>query len=380
MKKVISFILGLLILTSLACSFNFSTADIKSAKISRDAAGAETTTVFSPDDVFYCIVELANALDNTPVKAAWTAVQVADMDPNLPIGEAEQNSAGEAITFDLTNDKLWPAGQYKVDLYLNGKLEQTLEFAVEEAAAAHPPAATPTLQPTATPEAVIEPTATLEPRVVAENSSGDSLVIDEVVEIEPVSAETYETLLFKESPYIHPSGAFTFSLHESFKGIAGDKTSVSFGDDRSVVSAAFTPVEIVFSDKEMELFIEVFLNRFMDAFATDYQVVEQTVQPDGSIYVPVTFTSATLGDGQADFFFEQRDTVVFVLSFVSTTYEEMVPTWQKIIDSYSVNAKAAQAASQPAAAPTPVAPTPTPAPSNIGLAPQGGPLAGLYCQ
>jgi hypothetical protein len=34
------------------------------------------------------------------------------------------------IYFRLTNDEGWQAGQYKVELYLNGTLAQTKEFSV----------------------------------------------------------------------------------------------------------------------------------------------------------------------------------------------------------------------------------------------------------
>jgi len=35
------------------------------------------------------------------------------------------------VTFDLSNGMLWPAGSYKVDLYLDGALSKTVEFQVQ---------------------------------------------------------------------------------------------------------------------------------------------------------------------------------------------------------------------------------------------------------
>ena len=120
--------LGLAVLTG-ACSI--STAHIKSAKLTTDKAGTQETAVFAADQVFYCIVQLANAPDDTKVKADWTAVSVEGAAPNTKIDAVEKTVGDSTITFDLTNNKPWPKGSYKVDLYLNDKLDRTLEFQVK---------------------------------------------------------------------------------------------------------------------------------------------------------------------------------------------------------------------------------------------------------
>ncbi|HFQ94300.1 MAG TPA: hypothetical protein ENK32_09840, partial [Anaerolineae bacterium] len=55
-------------------SISFSTANIKNATLANDEAGANATTSFAPEDTFYLLVDLANAPDDTTVKAVWTAV------------------------------------------------------------------------------------------------------------------------------------------------------------------------------------------------------------------------------------------------------------------------------------------------------------------
>ena len=77
----------------------------------------------------------------------------------------------------------------------------------------------------------------------------------------------------------------------------------------------------------------------------------------------VSYKSAQNGNGDADFFFEQRDTVIFILYFVTTAYTEMQPTWDEIIQSYSVDAEAALAAAPAPADDTQAAPT-APRPSQ----------------
>jgi hypothetical protein len=123
--------LAALLLSVLACSFNVSTANIQEAVMARDYDGNDPTTVFDQDDTFYCIVDLANAPDDTTIKASWTAVEVEGVDPNTFIDEAVLSTGDSKVHFDLSNNGLWPVGKYKVDLYLNDELERTLEFSVQ---------------------------------------------------------------------------------------------------------------------------------------------------------------------------------------------------------------------------------------------------------
>ncbi|HLF36724.1 MAG TPA: hypothetical protein VI520_02195, partial [Anaerolineales bacterium] len=107
--------LSAIILAVLACGGSFSTANIKSAWLSADSSGTPETTQFTQDQqTIYCIVELRSAPDDTIVKAVWTAVSAEGSDPNLLIDETEFTSGDATLTFDLTNDLLWPVGSYKV--------------------------------------------------------------------------------------------------------------------------------------------------------------------------------------------------------------------------------------------------------------------------
>jgi hypothetical protein len=129
-KLQIVLILSVLVLITLACGFSASTANIKNAYMALDEQGTRTTTLYPQDSEFYCIVELANAPDDTTLKAVWTAVDVQDTEPNFTIDEVSITSSDGKIPFILTNDGLWPTGKYKVDVYLNDELKQTLNFEV----------------------------------------------------------------------------------------------------------------------------------------------------------------------------------------------------------------------------------------------------------
>lgn len=130
-KFTLILVLTALILSSMACEFSASTANIADAWMSVDEAGDNPVSAYTQDAVFYAQVDLQNAPDGTILKAVWTAVDVQDTDPGLVITESEFTTGSGLITFNLSNDNLWPTGEYKVDVYMNGTLTTTLEFSVQ---------------------------------------------------------------------------------------------------------------------------------------------------------------------------------------------------------------------------------------------------------
>ncbi len=131
-KKLLLFLPVLaMVLLNLACGFSASTANVKEAQLAKDEAGTQATTAFGSGDTFYFNVTLANAPEDTKVKAAWTAVQVEGADANTALDSTEMQSGDGVVHFKLTNNTPWPAGKYKVDLFLNDKLDRTVEFQVQ---------------------------------------------------------------------------------------------------------------------------------------------------------------------------------------------------------------------------------------------------------
>lgn len=116
---------------SMACGFSASTANIKDAYMALDEAGKEKTTIYPQDAVFYCIVTLANAPSDTSLKAVWTAVEAKDTEANFKIDEVTTTMGDGTVPFTLTNNNMWPTGKYKVDLYINDQLKQTINFEVQ---------------------------------------------------------------------------------------------------------------------------------------------------------------------------------------------------------------------------------------------------------
>jgi len=124
-----------LVISSLACAVGNTELGLSNLRMAFDQDGENVTTTFSPTDVFFAVADLANAPQGTQVEALWIAVNAADTEPNLEFQTQMLDITEESFTgtiyFQLSNDEGWPAGQYKVDLYLNGTLAQTAEFNVQ---------------------------------------------------------------------------------------------------------------------------------------------------------------------------------------------------------------------------------------------------------
>ena len=122
-----------LALVSLACGFNASTANITNAHMSVDESDSQSTSAYAPDaSSFYCYFDLNNAPDETVVKGVWTLVSAEGYDSNQEIDSAEITGGDNNYYFSLGGGTdPWPVGQYKVDLYLNDELVQTVNFEVK---------------------------------------------------------------------------------------------------------------------------------------------------------------------------------------------------------------------------------------------------------
>ena len=144
MKRVPLFATLLLLVAVIvsACSVSFSTANIPQAVLAKDVKGdtfepVNPTSTFPPDQaVINLVVTVANAPSDTKVKTVWTAIDVGDAAPaNTKIDEAEltMNDSGNAhFTLSSPSTGVWPVGKYKVEIYLNDKLDRTLEYTIAQ--------------------------------------------------------------------------------------------------------------------------------------------------------------------------------------------------------------------------------------------------------
>jgi len=143
MRRFFTFVsvITLIAVFAAGCNFSISTANITNATLSKDVTGSafdpvDPTTTFPVDQpIIHLVANVANAPEGTKVKSVWTAVDVGDAAPaNTKLDEAEVtlDASGTAHFTLASNSGTWPAGKYKVDVYLNDKLDRTLEYTVAE--------------------------------------------------------------------------------------------------------------------------------------------------------------------------------------------------------------------------------------------------------
>ncbi len=151
-----------------ACSFSVSTANIKDVRLARNVDASLTpvdeTTQFKVDDAtIHAVVTLANAPADTKVKAVWTAVDALPDKPNTQVYSNEITTGTGAVHFSVNNSQSWPAGRYRLDLFLNEKTpaaasrDYTITGAPAAVAQVTPtgaPTAAPTAAPTSAPTSV----------------------------------------------------------------------------------------------------------------------------------------------------------------------------------------------------------------------------------
>ena len=134
-SRLFRFVLFLVVLVfaSVACEFSASTANITNAHMSLDEGDTQAVTGYAPDaPAFFCYFDLNNAPDDTVVKGVWTLVSADGYDANQEIDSAEITGSDNSYYFSLGGSSdPWPVGQYKIDLYLNDELVQTINFEVQ---------------------------------------------------------------------------------------------------------------------------------------------------------------------------------------------------------------------------------------------------------
>ena len=143
MRRIKILVSIMLAATLTACQFSISTARITDAQMSKAVnekkEAVNPTTVFDATDRIHCVVKLANAPNSTKIMAQWIAVNAQGQQPNQKLDETAVNEIGENNIIDFSYmpgaDGL-PAGEYRVDVYLNpkdageSKPEKSLNFTV----------------------------------------------------------------------------------------------------------------------------------------------------------------------------------------------------------------------------------------------------------
>lgn len=113
---------------------------IKQVHVAKDngqgGPGEETDTFGPTDKTIHCVVELAEPKAETKLRYSWWVVEAEGENnkkiQNENIEDVEYTTKPEdrIVHGHLTVPDDWPPGKYKVDVYVNGNLEQTVEYNV----------------------------------------------------------------------------------------------------------------------------------------------------------------------------------------------------------------------------------------------------------
>lgn len=98
--------------------------------------GDETGTFGPTDKTIHCVVELAEPSAGAKIRYSWWVVEAEgeqnEKVQNEKIEDFEYTAKPEEriVHAHLTMPDDWPPGKYKVDVYVNGNLEQSVEYNV----------------------------------------------------------------------------------------------------------------------------------------------------------------------------------------------------------------------------------------------------------
>lgn len=151
----------------------------------------------------------------------------------------------------------------------------------------------------------------------------------------PVPTATPGALLL--ASYAHPSDLFTISYPQGWLMEEEAERVLFRSSDRAFqILVQFTDIGLVLDQEGMQALIDGFFESF-GRDLTAFQRGEETPQPDGSILVEYSFEV----EGKPAYggtFFEQHDTIVYVLSFWSIDadrWEEILPTFNAVAASFA---------------------------------------------
>ena len=107
--------------------------DVYLARDDGEGKAGEVTSIFTPSDIpIHCIVVLAKP-DPTAVRMNFVAVKVNGVKPESRIVSASYATVQgqDRVFFTGKPHGKWTAGTYRIDIFVNDKLEKSLDFEVK---------------------------------------------------------------------------------------------------------------------------------------------------------------------------------------------------------------------------------------------------------
>jgi hypothetical protein len=105
---------------------------IHMAKDEDGKAGASTTSYSPSEHRVYVVMTLNKAKADTKIRVVWIAQDVqGSKNSEIKSFDYTTNALDKTLPFYLTWPQDWPRGAYKVEVYINGVLDKTINYNVD---------------------------------------------------------------------------------------------------------------------------------------------------------------------------------------------------------------------------------------------------------
>lgn len=106
--------------------------NIYMAKDANGKPGEETTSFVPGDRTIHCVISLNKARKGTQVRFIWKAVDVlGSKNEEIKTIDYTTNSFENKVRGHLMLPKDWPTGKYRVEVYINGGLDKTIDYTID---------------------------------------------------------------------------------------------------------------------------------------------------------------------------------------------------------------------------------------------------------
>lgn len=119
---------GLLLLCACSVASGGSSIDdvVLTTTLDSDYCPLDEVTTFSANSPIYCSVQVTNLRPGSTVTSRWYYGPQFIQEISYRVEAGGHGCVG----FELTSPNQWPRGGYRVEIYLDGKMERTATFAV----------------------------------------------------------------------------------------------------------------------------------------------------------------------------------------------------------------------------------------------------------
>jgi hypothetical protein len=102
------------------------------AKDKNGDPGEETTSFAPSDRMIHCVIALNKAKKGTEVRFIWKIVDVeGSKNEDIKTIDYTTKSFENKVHGHLNLPRDWPVGKYRVEVYINGNLDKTIDYTIE---------------------------------------------------------------------------------------------------------------------------------------------------------------------------------------------------------------------------------------------------------